>query len=183
MPRTASALIALLLTLCCWSPALAATELTPAQQAKIETMVKEFQGWGADPKMVEAVKSYNTAPSADAKGMTNEKWTSLTVLDPVVRGLTKNDLATFLKGKTTETVGEFFVSGADGGKVALSSKTTSWNHKGKPKHDLPMTGKTWQGKPELDESTGKVEVQVAVPIVDGTTPIGSLVVGIVVNKL
>jgi len=46
-----------------------------------------------------------------------------------------------------------------------------------------MTGKTWQGQPEVDESTGLQQVQVAVPILDGGKPIGSLVVGLSLTKL
>ena len=40
------------------------------------------------------------------------------------------------------------------GKAAFFGKTSSWIHKGKPKHDLPMSGKTWTGAPELDQSSG-----------------------------
>jgi hypothetical protein len=80
-------------------------------------------------------------------------------------------------------VSEAFLSGADGFKVAFLSKPTNWSHKGKPKHDVPMTGKTWQGPVEVDESTGTQQVQVAVPVKDGGKVIGSLVVGLSVDKL
>jgi hypothetical protein len=80
-------------------------------------------------------------------------------------------------------VSEAFVSGADGGKVAFLGKTSNWSHKGKPKHDQPMSGKTWQGQVEVDESSGLQQVQVAVPVLDGGKPIGSLVVGLSVGKL
>lgn len=183
MSRTYSLLLAVIFTFLCCLPGYAAQEITPAQQAKIDTLVKEFQGWGTDGKVVAAVKDYNTSPPAASKEMNNEKWTALTVLDPLVRSLAKNELATYLKSKSVEAIGELFVSGADGGKVALFNKTTSWSHKGKAKHDVPMSGKTWQGQAELDESTGKVEVQVAVPVLDGQTAIGSIVVGLMVNKL
>jgi hypothetical protein len=46
-----------------------------------------------------------------------------------------------------------------------------------------MSGKTWQGAVEIDESSGLQQVQVAVPVVDGGQPIGSLVVGLSVGKL
>jgi hypothetical protein len=76
-----------------------------------------------------------------------------------------------------------FVSGANGAKVAFLSKTTSFFHKGKPKHDMPMTGKIWVGEIEVDESTGAKQVQIAVPVLDGKTPIGTIVVGLSVTKL
>lgn len=100
-----------------------------------------------------------------------------------MRGFTKNDTAQTLKSKKTEAVSEAFVSSADGLKVAFLGKTTSWSHKGKPKHDEPMAGKTWQGPVEVDESTGLQQIQVAVPVMDDGKPIGSLVIGLSIAKL
>jgi hypothetical protein len=157
--------------------------LTPEQQTKVDAKLKSLQEWGADTKFVVAVKEYNTTPSADAKSMTNEKWKTLTIIDPFVQSLAKNELATYLKTKKDDMVSEIFVSGADGGKVAFLTKTTSWTHKGKEKHDQPIAGKTWQGAVEVDESTGKQQIQVSVPVLDGTTPIGSIVIGLSVMKL
>ncbi len=157
--------------------------LTPEQQAKVDARLKSYQGWGADATVVAAVKEYNANPPAEAKDMTNDKWKTLTLLDPFVRSLAKNELAKHLIAKKDGAVTELFVSGADGGKVAFLAKPSSWTHKGKEKHDLPMTGKTWQGEVEVDESTGKQQVQVSVPVMDGATPIGSLVIGLGVSKL
>jgi hypothetical protein len=107
----------------------------------------------------------------------------LSVIDPFVRSLTKNPAAEVLKAKKGEVVSEAFVSGADGGKVAFLGKPTNWSHKGKPKHEQPLSGKTWQGPVEIDESSGLQQVQVAVPVVDSGKPIGSLVVGLSIGKL
>jgi hypothetical protein len=97
--------------------------------------------------------------------------------------LTKNELAAWLKEKKDASISEIFVSGSNGNKVALTSKTSNWSHKGKPKHDVPMTGKTWQGKPELDQSTGKVSIQVSAPVKEGEKSIGSIVVGFIISQL
>jgi hypothetical protein len=67
--------------------------------------------------------------------------------------------------------------------VAFLSKTTSWSHADKDKHKIPMTGKTWSGPVEIDESTGQQQVQVALPVLDGGKPIGSIVFGLAVSKL
>jgi hypothetical protein len=157
--------------------------LDPAVQAKVDAQIKAIQGWAANPAVVAAVKAQNAAAPAEFAAMTQEKWASLSVLDPFVRGFAKNDAATFLKGQKTEVVAEAFVSAADGRKVAFLSKTSGWSHKGKPKHDVPMGGKTWQGQVEVDESSGVQSVQVAVPVTDGGKPIGSLVVGLAIAKL
>ena len=161
----------------------AASGLDAAQQGKVDAKVKEIQSWAATPAIVDAVKAYNTSKSPDAASMDQAKWSGLSVIDPFVRGLTKNAAAEVLKAKKGEVVSEAFVSGADGGKVAFLGKPTNWSHRGKPKHDQPMSGKTWQGAVEIDDSSGLKQVQVAVPVVDGGQPIGSLVVGLSIGKL
>jgi len=115
--------------------------------------------------------------------MTQDKWKDLPVLDPKVRYFSKNPLAEFLKTKKSEMVSEAFVNAADGTKVAFLAKTSNWSHKGKPKHDDPMAGKTWQGAVEVDESTGQKSVQVSVPVMDGGKSIGSMTFGYSVSKL
>jgi hypothetical protein len=162
---------------------IAAEGLDAALQAKVDAKIKEAQALAADPVIVKAVKAHNAAVPAESAAMTQDKWKGLSLLDPLVREFTKNEAATLIKSKKSDAVSEAFVSGAEGMKVAFLSKTSSWIHKGKPKHDVPMTGKTWQGAVELDESTGLQQIQVAVPVLDGDKPIGSLVIGLSVSKL
>lgn len=152
-------------------------------QPKVDAMVKLAQTWASDPAIVNAVKASNTARPADAAAMTQDKWKTLPILDPYVRSFSKNPAGELLKSKKSEAVSEAFLSAADGTKVAFLAKPTSWSHQGKPKHDVPMTGKVWQGAAEVDESTGLQQVQVAVPVLDGDKPIGSLVIGLSLSKL
>ena len=154
-----------------------------ALQAKLDARVQAAKLWAADPTVVAAVKALNANLPADHAAMTEAKWTELSVLDLFVRSLSKNDAATFLKGKKGDDVSEAFVSSANGTKVAFLAKTTSWSHKGKAKHETPMTGKVWQGPIETDTSSGVQQIQVAVPVLDGGKPIGSLVVGYAISKL
>ncbi|MES2310059.1 MAG: hypothetical protein V4507_14490, partial [Verrucomicrobiota bacterium] len=95
----------------------------------------------------------------------------------------KNNLVSYLKTKTNKSVSELFISGADGGKVCFYEKTSSWCHKGRTKHEIPMTGKTWIGSLEMDESTGIQQVQVSFPVLDHQKPIGSIVVGLNASQL
>ena len=180
MPK--SRLLALAFCLCA-QLSLYAEALDPAVQAKVDAQIKLVQEWASDPVLVKAVKDHNTALPAEQAAMTQDKWKALSVLDPFVRGFNKNEAGQFLKSKKTEVISEAFLSGADGLKVAFLAKTTSWSHKGKPKHDEPMSGKNWQGPVEVDESTGLQQVQVAVPVLEGGKPVGSLVVGLSVSKL
>jgi hypothetical protein len=46
-----------------------------------------------------------------------------------------------------------------------------------------MAGKTWQGVVEVDESSGQRAIQIAMPVLDGDKPIGSLVAGFNITKL
>jgi hypothetical protein len=162
---------------------LAFGQLDPTVQTKVDAKLKDVKAWAADPAVVSAVKAVNATPLADLAGMNQDKWKALSVLDPIVRGFSKNPTAEFLKAKKDAAVSEAFVSAADGTKVAFLSKPSNWSHKGKPKHDEPMAGKNWQGSVEVDESTGLQQVQVAVPVLDGDKPIGSLVVGLSLSKL
>jgi hypothetical protein len=144
---------------------------------------KQLAWMSSDPKIVAAVREYNANPPPESKAMTQEKWKALQVLDPYVRGLSKNTLAEYLKTKREDSWSELFVSAADGTKVALFNKTTSWSHKGKEKHDVPMQGKTWVGQAEVDASSGMEQIQVGLPVMDGGKAIGSIVVGLAVSKL
>ena len=169
--------------LCALPAASPGQSLTPEVKAKVEVKVKQIQSWVSDPSIVAAVKAHNTGAGAEEKAMTNDKWKQLTVLDPFVRSFTKNPLGMYLKTKQTPDISECFVSGSDGTKVAFLSKTTSWSHADKDKHKVPMTGKVWIGPTEVDESTGQLQVQVGVPVLDGGKPIGSMVVGLKVAAL
>jgi hypothetical protein len=174
----------LLVALLCWSHMTSAAVVDAVLQTAVNAKIKEIKKWAADPTIVKAVKEYNTAKSPQAAQMDQTMWASTSVIDPFVRSLTKNAAAQMLKTKRgDEVVSEAFLSGADGGKVAFLGKPSNWSHQGKPKHDLPMSGKTWQGDVELDQSSGLRQVQVSVPVLDGRKPIGSLVVGLSIGKL
>jgi len=160
-----------------------AAPLTADQKAKVESFLASLKALGSDPVVVKAVRDYNAALPPEAQGMTQAKWDGLSVLSPEVRSFAKNALAEYLKTKRVDAMAELFVSGAKGTKIAFFAKTTNWSHAGKPKHDVPMSGKTWIGEPELDQSSGKVSVQVSFPVVDGGKPIGSIVVGLEIAKL
>jgi hypothetical protein len=171
------------LTVLCLSTATFGQAITKELQDKIDAQIKQASAWAAEPAIVKAVKEQNASQTDEYKAMTQDKWKSLGVLDPFVRAFTKNDAGTLLKSKKTDAVVEAFLSAADGKKVAFLSKPTNWSHAGKPKHDDPMNGKTWQGTIEVDESTGLQQIQIAVPVLSDGKPIGSLVVGLSVSTL
>ena len=178
-----SRLLAMILALLFTPISSRADGLDATLQGRVDAEVKKIEEWVKEPAVIQAVQAHNAGPSADVQAMTQDKWKTLTVLDPFVRGFTKNAVAEILRSKKSDVISEAFVSGADGTKVAFLAKTSNWSHKGKPKHDQPMAGKKWQGAAELDESTGLQQIQVAIPVVDNGKPIGSLVVGLSLTKL
>lgn len=155
--------------------------LSAEVKAKVEAKLATLKAWGSEATLVKAVKESESNPAL--KGMTQDKWKSLTVVDPLVRSFTSNPAAAWIKTKKDASVSEAFVSSAKGTKVAFLTKPSGWSHKGKAKHDVPMTGKTWIGDAEIDESTGQKQVQVGFPVLDGGKPIGSVVVGLSISKL
>lgn len=152
-------------------------------QAKLDAQVAEITHWAADPVVVAAVKAQNAALPEAYAALDQTKWKALKILDPLVRGFSKNEAGQFLKSKKSALVTEAFLNDAAGFKVAFIAKTSGWCHKGKAKHDVPMTGKSWQGEVEVDESSGMQQIQVAVPVLEEGHPIGSLVVGLSVSQL
>ena len=133
-----------------------------------------------------AVKAFNAAAvSPEAAAMTNDKWHSLSVLDPFVRTIAKTPLSEYLKAKKSadEMIAKVFVSGANGTKVGFDAKTEHWTHKGMPKHEVPMKGETWIGTVKADDSTGQQLIQVGFPVLSGGKAIGSIVFGLRVDKL
>lgn len=158
-----------------------AADLPADKKAALDKQIETVKTWAANKAIVDAVKASNAAP--ESKDMTQDKWAKLSVLDPVVRGFTKNPAAEELKKAKGPAVTEAFLNNSSGTKVAFLAKTSNWSHKGKPKHDDPMAGKNWIGKVEVDESSGKSQIQVAVPVSDGGAVIGSLVVGFSVDDL
>lgn len=158
-------------------------ELTADQQTKVDAKIKSLSSWSTDKKIVDFVVNANANPPAESKGMTQEKWAGLNMLSPEVKAFSKNELAGYLKTLKDTSISEIFVSCADGTKAAFLSKTTNWSHKGKPKHDVPMSGKTWIGKPEVDDSTGLQQVQIGLPVLSNNAPVGSIVIGLDLSKL
>lgn len=156
-----------------------AARITPEIRAQLDAQKRTLVKWAAHPVLVAAVKAQNA--QGPIPGLTNRKWRSLKPEDPVVLAFQKSPAGTVLAKKLAASGGMFneaFLCGALGEKVAFAEKPSTYIHKGEPKFDIPMTGKTWEGLPEYDKSSRSHAVQVAVPVFDKGKPIGVLVAGL-----
>jgi sensor histidine kinase regulating citrate/malate metabolism len=161
-------------------------DLSPELKKQLDRQFIALAKLSVDSHIVSAVETRNKEPSKIFTTMTQDVWAKTSKIDPLIKNLTKNPISDILKSaqKNTPSLSEAFVSCADGTKVAFLSKTTSWNHKGKPKHDNPMKGLNWTGNIEVDESSGVKQIQISVPVFDKSNkPIGSIVVGYSISKL
>lgn len=162
---------------------LRAQSLNPQAQQKVDHIIAEAQDWAKSDAVIKAVGDQNRHLPPAFAAMTQEKWENLPDADPFVHALTLNAAAKSLAQKKGPAISEAFLSDASGRKVAFLAKTTSWSHQGKSKHEVPMTGRVWQGKVEIDRSTGGQQLQISVPVVVDGKAAGSLVVGIAVSAL
>jgi hypothetical protein len=179
---TSSMILALMLGVTTLTVA-AESQLTPQQKTRVVALLDSLSPVGSDPMVVNAVKTQNAKLPELLQGLTNEKWKELNSGTPEVKLLSHSDLSRYMRGKVHHSVIEMFINDAEGRKVAFFAKTTSFIHKGKAKHDKPMTGKQWIGEPEIDESTQQLQVQGSFPVLDAGKPIGSIVLGFWVPKL
>lgn len=156
------------------------TNFSNLDLSSVKALVKK---WASSEVVIVGVQKHNQGLDKKYSDLDNAKWKKLAANDQLLKELQSNDVSQFLKNDSPEYVTEVFVSGLDGKKVALTKKTTSWDHSGKEKHELPLKNKDWQGKIELDDSTGIHQIQISVPILKNSKVIGSLVVGVSVVKL
>lgn len=160
-------------------------EITPPIQVELDKQKAVIASWTASPVIVNAVMEQNR--KGPIAGMDNAKWKVTRRSDTLVTAFQSSPAGQFLKTKVAEGQGAFneaFLSAAQGEKVAFIEKTTSYIHKGQAKFDVPFTtAKSWQGKPEFDESTQTYAVQISVPVLSAGKAIGALVVGVNLSYL
>lgn len=161
----------------------AAAALSPEAQARVTARIAEAEAIAADPAIVAAVVAQNAGLTHDQSVMTQSLWSVINNRQSLVQSLMSCPAAHVLRTKTAGWANEAFLSDRRGLKVALLGKTTNWCHAGMPKHEIPMSGHTWQGPIAIDASTGTYELQVSAPVLKDGVPVGSLVVGLDIGQL
>ncbi len=157
--------------------------LNPAVQTRLDRIRDEAVLWAADPVVVGAVLAQNREIQPELASLTQVAWEGISDKSPFLQKFIGHPAAVLIHAQAGNRISEAFLSDAQGRKVAFLGKPTNWTHQGKPKHEVPMSGKTWQGKIEVDRSAGTKQIQVAVPVLSDGVPVGSLVIGVPVSTL
>ncbi len=162
-----------------------AFEMTPAIQAELDRNKEGIAEWAGDPVIVKAVVEQNA--KGPIPGMDKAKWTTIRSGALIIKDFKSNPAGKLLRAKLEKggnMYTEAFLSATKGEKVAFVEKTTNYIHRGMAKFDVPFdTGKSWQGKPEFDDSSQYHAIQISVPVVSQGSRIGVLVVGLNLTHL
>lgn len=168
-----------------WFGAVAAGDITPKMQIKIDVYKKQAVTWAANPAIVKAVKEANAQGPIPAMG--NAKWRELKDTDPIVAGFTTNPTGQMLTkwmGADPKGINKIVLSGNKSQRVAYTSMPAIYIGKGKPNFDEAFDGKLWhQGESKPDPSTEIDTVQIAAPVKEGDEVIGVLLVSLTAANL
>lgn len=168
-----------------WFGAVAAGDITPKMQVKIDAYKKQAATWAANPAIVKAVKDANAQGPIPMMG--NAKWRELKENDPIVAGFITNPTGQMLTkwmSADAKGINKIVLSGNKGQRVAYTSMPAIYIGKGKPNFDEAFDGKLWsQPESKPDPSTDIDTVQIAAPVKDGGEVIGVLLVSLTAANL
>lgn len=168
-----------------WFGTVAAGDITPKMQVKIDAYKKQAASWAANPAIVKAVKDANAQGPIPMMG--NAKWRELKEIDPIVTGFITNPTGQMLTkwmNADPKGINKIVLSGNKSQRVAYTSMPAIYIGKGKPNFDEAFDGKLWhQGESKPDPSTNIDTVQIAAPVKDGGDVIGVLLVSLTAANL
>lgn len=174
------------------SPAMA-NQYESAMQSFLESNISQ---WASDPVLVAAIKEQNTETKDYSEAeiaKLDAKWRSGLFADnePLIEGVLTNAASDYLRDRVAQSGGaitEVFVMDAQGLNVAASDATSDYWQGDEAKFQ-----QTYQvgadavhfGDVELDESTGAVQAQISMTIVDSDTGyvVGAITVGVNLSAL
>ncbi|HQS57986.1 MAG: hypothetical protein B7Y56_06315 [Gallionellales bacterium 35-53-114] len=169
---------------------LASTLLAGTAFAKdVKDIVPEVVQAAANPAVVQAVKEQNAKGLTLAKIQETDKaWSSATEPDAFMKSFTTNAAAKALASteKSKPYLIEFILTDNQGANVAVTALTSDYWQGDEPKFTNAFadgTGKPYIARPQKDKSSGEVISQVSVPVMAGDKAIGTLTVGVRVEKL
>ena len=181
--------------LCCLAPNLfaAAPTLTPELMGKLYNEVEVIKDWVSQPIIIETVKIQNAQnlsitqiKQLDIEWIKTKKSNGET---PLMNQILNHPVGELLRQKNIAARGRYpeaFLCDNQGANVAVSKLTSDYWQGDEEKWIKSFDngkGKVVFGKPEYDESTKAMIVQVSVPVMDQEKTIGVLVVGVKFSTL
>jgi hypothetical protein len=170
-----------------------ADQYESAMRAYLETNITQ---WASDPVLVAAIKKQNAETSGfdQAKiDYLDAKWRSgrFAEEEPLIVGVLSNEAADYLRAQVASSGGaitEAFVMDAQGLNVAASVPTSDYWQGDEAKFQqtfLIGANAVHFGDVELDESTGAVQGQISLTIVDRESGyvVGAMTVGVDLKAL
>lgn len=171
----------------------AADQYESAMRSYLENNIVQ---WVSDPVLVAAIKEQNKETSSFDQAhidLLDAKWRSGRFADnePLIDNVLSNDAAEYLRAQVENSDGaitEAFVMDAQGLNVAASAATSDyWQGDEAKFQQTYMIGANaiHFGDVELDDSTGSVQGQISMTIVDTKTGyiVGAITVGVDLNAL
>ena len=171
----------------------AADQYESAMRSYLETNIVQ---WAAEPVLSAAIKRQNSETSAFDQARIDyldAKWRSgrFSENDPLIDGVLSNEAADYLRAQVAQSNGaitEAFVMDAKGLNVAASAAASDYWQGDEAKFQktyLVGANAVHFGDVELDDSTGAVQGQISITIVDTETGyiLGAMTVGVDLNAL
>lgn len=152
-------------------------------------LAETLKDWGNNSVLVTAVKEQNAKGSSlDEIKSKDEAWMKTVGVDSFMDSLMNNAAATELKKLESSQPYflEVFLMDQQGANVAMTNKTSDYWQGDEAKFTKSYNGGAGGldiGKVKFDKSSQAYLVQVSVPVMDGTTAIGAITIGINLDEL
>jgi hypothetical protein len=166
--------------------ALAAAEKAP--QKIVDLANAELAKLGTEPALVAAVKAENAKnKSLDEIKKLDKEWMTTPGVSPFMKSLMENAAAKGLAdfAKAHDYCAEMFATDNQGANVAMTDKTSDYWQGDEPKFSECYkngSGVVFVSDVAFDKSSQAYVVQVSVPVKDGGSTIGVLVISVNVDK-
>ncbi len=172
----------------------AGPKLTPELKEKLQAHVGILEEWVKEPAIINAVKAQNgqgltmdQIKERDTKWIATRK--SKKAPDAFMQQLYNHEVGKWIRQKNKESKGSYpeaFLCDNQGANVAVSKYTSDYWQGDEGKWQKSFNngqGQVFFGDPEYDKSSKAMQVQVSVPVNDGGSTIGVLVVGVKFSSL
>lgn len=155
----------------------------------VKDVVPEIVQAATNSAVVQAVKEQNAKGISLTKIQEKDKeWMGAKEPDAFMKSLTTNAAAKALAAieKSKPYLVEFILTDNQGANVAVTGMTSDYWQGDEPKFTNAFAdgkGKTYIARPQKDKSSGEVISQVSVPVMADDKAIGTLTVGVRMEKL